>query len=106
MSRFAVAHFERLPANAATDLAWQQAGEQIHLKLEMPAPYSDIRYFGVLPVPEAGEGQELRLVVREYEIMEADASQAELDEGEIQILAFVRPPLRYRLVYADYLKVP
>jgi hypothetical protein len=67
---------------------------------------ADVRYSGQLAVPARDAKQELRLALREYEIFLTDESEAE-DHlvrpsvfGDFQSLS---RPIRYRLVYADYL---
>src|SRR5467141_4172408 len=77
LSRFAVAQVERLPAGATTDLAWVPAGDEVRLALSIVTAYSDIVYSGSVPIPKAGSGEQLRLTIREYEMLQTDLSQAD-----------------------------
>src|SRR5207247_9625012 len=63
--------------NAKTDLAWRAAGAEVRLDLAVRTAFSDIEYSGSVEVPDAGSGEELRLTLREYEVLETDASQAD-----------------------------
>jgi hypothetical protein len=118
LSRFAVAQVERLPAGATTDLAWRPAGDEVKLSLDMRSAWSDIEYSGWLPVPSAAAGEQLRVTIREYEILQTDLSQADdvikhstIETQEIELGPFgsieeivVKQddrPVRFRLVYAD-----
>ncbi len=115
LSRFAVAQVERRPANATTDLAWREAGPEVQLELAVRTPYRDIEYSGSVEVPRVGEGEELRVTLREYEVLETDASQADshvLVPGSETFGPFGIPtsinlpttkPVRFRLVYASHL---
>ncbi len=106
LSRFAVGQVERLPAGAATDLAWAATGDEVRLNLSAANGLRDVLYTGRVPLPAKAKGEALRLAVREYEIFLTDESEAE-DH-------LVRPPrfledairvraVKYRLVYADEL---
>lgn len=108
LSRFALAQVERLPAGAATDLAWTPVGDEIRLELSASGGLAGIRYSGTVPLPVRQEGEELRLALREYEVFETDESEA--DDHFIRPLsfsdfAFLDRPVRYRLVYADHLEL-
>jgi hypothetical protein len=114
LSRFVVAQVERRPANATTDLAWRAAGPEVRLELAVRKAYSDIEYSGTVEVPDAGSGQELRLTLREYEVLETDASQADatlLAPGADPTGPFGFPnpfnlsttSVRFRLVYASHI---
>ena len=105
LSRFAVAQVERLPADATTDLAWAPVGDEIRLDLSVAGGLSDVRYFGTVPIPTHADGDQLRLSLREYEILQTDASEA--DDHIVRHLSFadfvsIDRPVRYRLVYADH----
>jgi hypothetical protein len=117
LSRFAVAQVERLPAGSRTDLAWRPAGDEVRLDLEVRSAWSDIEYSGWLDVPAAAGGQ-LRITIREYEILQTDGSQAddiikhwafgseEVDLGpfgsfDVPTIRQDDRPVRFRLVYAD-----
>ncbi|MGH9266040.1 MAG: hypothetical protein ACRD1D_15245, partial [Acidimicrobiales bacterium] len=106
LSRFAVAQVERLPANAATDLAWAPVGDEVCLESSAANGLQDVRYTGRFPIPPKEKGQQLRLVLREYEIFRTDDSEAD-DHLVRPPLGFEIPPLvrpvKYRLVYADHL---
>lgn len=106
LSRFAVAQVERLPANAATDLAWAPVGDEVRLESSAANGLQDVRYTGRFPIPPKEKGQQLRLVLREYEIFRTDDSEAD-DHLVRPPLGFEIPPLvrpvKYRLVYADHL---
>jgi hypothetical protein len=102
-SRFAVAHVERLPADAKTDLAWQVVGDEVHLDLQLDG--NDVRYTGNLSLPRKATGDQLRLSLREYEIYETDESEAEghaVGLVDIADRVSITRAVRYRLVYADY----
>ena len=106
LSRFAIAQVERLPADAATDLAWTPAGDEVRLDLSATGGVGDVRYSGRVPLPRRVEGEQQRLAVREYEIFGTDESEAE--DHFVQPLsaidfAVTERPIRYRLVYADNL---
>jgi hypothetical protein len=120
LSRFAVAQVERLAAGATTDLAWTPVGDEVRLSLSIVKAYSDILYSGSVPLPTAGAGEQLRLTIREYEILPTDASQADdIVKHDTFTVVPVRPPevgvpvdvirhpddkpVRFRLVYADHL---
>jgi len=120
LSRFAVAQVERLPAGATTDLAWVPAGDEVRLALSIVTAYSDIVYSGSVPIPKAGSGEQLRLTIREYEMLQTDLSQADdivkhdtftvvpLQPPEVGPPVALVPhpddkPVRFRLVYADHL---
>jgi hypothetical protein len=116
LSRFAVAQVERRPASAKTDLAWQPAGPEVRLDLAVRTAYSDIEYSGTIEVPGAAEGGALRVTLREYEVLETDASQADqtlIVPGSIDpsgpfgfpgsITLPSAKPVRFRLVYASHL---
>jgi hypothetical protein len=105
LSRFAVVQVERLPAEATTDLAWAPAGDEVRLDLTAQGGLADVRYSGRVPLPTRAEGEELRLALREYEILATDESEAE-DHVVQQVPAdffVIERPIRYRLVYADHL---
>ena len=116
LSRFAVAQVERRPVKAKTDLAWHAAGPEVRLELAVRKAYSDIEYSGTVEVPGVASGEEQRLTLREYEVLETDASQA--DETLIAPGGFepggpfglpggftlpTAKPVRFRLVYASHL---
>ncbi len=105
LSRFAVAQVERLPAEATTDLAWAPAGDEVRLDLTARGGLGDVRYSGRVPLPTRAEGEQLRLALREYEILATDESEAEDHIVEQLPTDFfvVERPIRYRLVYADHL---
>lgn len=120
LSRFAVAQVERLPAGATTDLAWVDGGDEVRLGLDVPDPYADVRYTGSVPVPVRATGEQLRLSVREYEILPTDEPFADdhFEHTRITGVDFTGPPttpipvvhqatdrfpVHYRLVYADHL---
>jgi hypothetical protein len=108
LSRFAVAQIERLSAKATTDLAWLPVGDEIRLDVSLPRGLADVRYSGTVPLPPTKSGEQLRVALREYEIFETDASEA--DDHITRPLAFadfvvLDRPVRYRLVYADNLPV-
>ena len=120
LSRFAVAQVERLPAGATTDLAWTNVGDEVRLSLSIQKAYSDILYAGAVPIPSARPGEQLRLTIREYELLQTDLSEADdivkhdtftvepLQPPEVgvpvQIIAHPDDkPVRFRLVYADHL---
>ncbi|MEA2842487.1 MAG: hypothetical protein QOJ69_158, partial [Actinomycetota bacterium] len=120
LSRFAVAQVERLPVGATTDLAWTNVGDEVRLSLSIQKAYSDILYSGSVPIPSAQAGEQLRLTIREYELLQTDLSQADdivkhdtftvepLQPPEVgvpvQIIAHPDDkPVRFRLVYADHL---
>ncbi|MGH9139075.1 MAG: hypothetical protein ACRD0G_18855 [Acidimicrobiales bacterium] len=116
LSRFAVAQVERLPEEATTDLAWVPVGEEVRLDLDVVQAYRDVRYRGAVPVPRKARGEQLRLAVREYEILETDLTQADsVVEHTVFVDAIVTPGgvtlvredddrgVRYRMVYADHL---
>jgi hypothetical protein len=120
LSRFAVAQVERLPAGAATDLAWVPAGDEIRLSLSIAKAYSDILYAGSVPIPKPAPGEQRRLTIREYEMLQTDASQADdIVKHDTFTVVPVQPaevgppvalvphpddkPVRFRLVYADHL---
>ena len=120
LSRFAVAQVERLPAGATTDLAWVPAGDEVRLALSIVTAYSDIVYSGSVPIPKAGSGEQLRLTIREYEMLQTDLLQADdivkhdtftvvpLQPPEVGPPVALVPhpddkPVRFRLVYADHL---
>jgi hypothetical protein len=106
LSRFAVAQVERLPAGADTDLAWTPVGDEAHLALSTPGGVADIRYEGRVFVPKPEKGDQLRVAVREYEIFLTDESE---HDGHIERTYYgefpytMSQPVKYRLVYADYL---
>ncbi len=120
LSRFAVAQVERLPAGATTDLAWLPTGDEVRLSLSIAKAYSDIVYSGSVPIPKAASGEELRLTIREYEMLQTDLSQADdIVQHDTFTVVPVQPPevgppvalvphpddkpVRFRLVYADHL---
>jgi hypothetical protein len=120
LSRFAVAQVERLPAGATTDLAWVPTGDEVRLALSIVTAYSDIVYSGSVPIPKTGSGEQLRLTIREYEMLQTDLSQADdivkhdtftvvpLQPPEVGPPVALVPhpddkPVRFRLVYADHL---
>jgi hypothetical protein len=102
LSRFALAQFEQLPPGATTDLAWVPVGEEVRLDLSAGGGLDDIRYSGTVPLPTVGQGFQLRLALREYEVFGTD--EAEADDHFVAPLIFVlvRQPVRYRLVYASH----
>jgi hypothetical protein len=106
LSRFAVAQVERLPADAATDLAWAAVGDEVRLDLSAANGLGDIVYTGRVPLPAKEQGQTLRLAVREYEIFLTDESEADdhliRPPQGFEDVQRVRP-VKYRLVYADEL---
>ncbi len=77
MSRFAVAQVERRAETANTDLAWRPASDEVRLELSVATAFSDIRYTGSVEIPAVPEGEQLRVTIREYEILRTDASQAD-----------------------------
>ena len=121
LSRFAVAQVERLPAGATTDLAWTDVGDEVRLSLSIRKAYSDIMYSGSVPIPSAQAGEQLRLTIREYEMLQTDLSEADdivkhdtftvepLQPPEVGVpVQVIVPhpddkPVRFRLVYADHL---
>ena len=107
LSRFVVAQVERLPATATSDLAWTGAGDEVRLELASPASTSDVRFTGTLPLPARADGEQLRVALREYEIFESDASES--DDVIVRPVpgdtTFVTKPVKYRLVYAEYLSL-
>lgn len=106
LSRFTVAQVERLPAGAATDLAWTPVGDEVRLDLSAPGGLGNIRYFGTVPLPARGKGDQLRLALREYEIFETDESEADdhvIRPISVADFVVLDRPVRYRLVYADHL---
>lgn len=120
LSRFAVAQVERLRAGATTDLAWRPAGDEVRLDLAVRKAWSDIEYAGWVPVPDKAEDEQLRVTLREYEIIRTDQSQADdvikhstvgfenVDLGPLGsipelVIQQDDRPVRFRLVYADQL---
>jgi hypothetical protein len=106
LSRFAIAQVERRPADATTDLAWAAVGDEVRLELLAPGGLGDVRYSGRVPLPARDAKAELRLALREYEIFETDESEAEdhlVRRGPFGDFPTLSRPVRYRLVYADYL---
>ena len=106
LSRFAIAQVEQRPADATTDLAWTPVGDEVRLDLSVPGSLGDIRYSGRVPLPAREAGHELRLALREYEIFLTDESEAEDHLVRPSLFGDFQPvsrPIRYRLVYADYL---
>jgi hypothetical protein len=106
LSRFAVAQVERLPADAATDLAWAPVGDEFRLALSAPRGLADVQYSGRIPLPRRPRSEQHRLALREYEILSTDESEAEdhvSRPGSFSELALFPQPVRYRLVYADHL---
>jgi len=116
MSRFVVAQVERQPVKATTDLAWRPDGPEVRLELSVRTAYRDIEFAGTLEIPKAAEGDKLRVTVREYEVLETDASQAdesvlvpgsfEPGSGPFGMPDITLPsakPVRFRLVYATHL---
>lgn len=106
LSRFAVAQVERRPKGAETDLAWMPVGDEVRLSLSAPRGLADVRYSGTVPLPARKDGDELRLALHEYEILQTDESEA--DDHYVRPLSFadfvvLDVPVRYRLVYADHL---
>jgi hypothetical protein len=105
LSRFAVAQIERLPEGASTDLAWTAVGDEVRLSLSAGNGLDDIRYSATMPLVERQPGDQLRLAIREYEILETDASERDdllirpISAGDFEFLA---RPVKYRLVYADH----
>ncbi len=69
LSPFAVARVERLPAGSATDLAWVPAGDEVRLELSATGGLGDVRHFGTVPLRARQPGDQLRLALREYEIL-------------------------------------
>ncbi len=108
LSRFAVAQVERLPAAATTDLAWSAVGDEVRLELSDAGGLDDVRFHGTVPVPARAEGEQLRVVLREYEIFETDATERDdflvrpISAGDFDFLV---KPVKYRLVYADHLSL-
>jgi hypothetical protein len=115
LSRFVVAQVERLPATARTDLAWHAVGPEVRLDLNVRKAFADIEFGGVLEIPAAAEGEQLRITLREYEVLETDASQADSEvvvPGSVTTGQWGVPtsiqwpstkPVRFRLVYASHL---
>jgi hypothetical protein len=106
LSRFAIAQVEARPAEATTDLAWTPVGREVRLDLSVSSGLGDVLYSGRVPVPTRRAGQELRLALREYEIFLTDESEAEDHLVRPSLFGGFWPvsrPVRYRLVYADYL---
>ena len=120
LSRFAIAQVERLPAGATTDLAWRPAGDEVRLDLAVRTAWSDIEFAGWVPVPDKAEGDQLRVTLREYEIIRTDQSQADdvikhstvgFENVDLGLLGSIPElviqqddrPVRFRLVYADHL---
>ena len=120
LSRFAVAQVELLPAGATTDLAWRNMGDEVRLSLSIRKAFSDILYSGSVPIPKAEPGEQLRLTVREYEMLQTDLSEADdiVKHDTFTVEPFQPPevgvpvrfiphpddkPVRFRLVYADHL---
>jgi hypothetical protein len=109
LSRFAVGQVERLPADAATDLAWQPVGDEVRLTAEAPSGLGDVRFSGTVTLPRRPRGERYRVTIREFEILGTDASQADatltkrIGFGVFTVSA--DKPVRYRLVYADHLPV-
>jgi hypothetical protein len=104
LSRFAIAQFERLPANATTDMAWVPVGDEVRLDLSTAKGTGDIRYSGTVPRPAVKDGDKLRLTLREYEIFETDESEAQdhfVSPPTWLLAPLLETPIRYRLVYAD-----
>ena len=64
LSRFAVAHVERLPASARTDLAWSAVGDEVRLELSTAGGLDDVRFHGTVPVPARGGRAVARGVAR------------------------------------------
>jgi hypothetical protein len=106
LSRFAVAQVERLPAGSTTDLAWAPVGDEIRMALSARNGLTDVRYSARVPLPRQQDDEQLRLALREYEILATDESEA--DDHFIRPISagdfvFLDSPVRYRLVYADHL---
>ena len=73
-----------------------------------PGGLGDVRYSGRVPLPARDAKAELRLALREYEIFETDESESEdhlVRRGPFGDFPTLSRPVRYRLVYADYLAI-
>ena len=107
LSRFVVAQMERLPANATTDLAWSAAGDEVRLELAALPSTTDVRFSGTLPLPARADGEQLRVALREYEIFESDATRERRRDRPAGAgrHSFITKPVKYRLVYAEYLEL-
>ena len=103
-SRRVVAQVERLAADADPDLAWQPVGDEVLLDVDVTQGRDDVRWSGIVLIPTKPSGTQQRIALKEYEMLESDASEADATLSHGAGSEFPRfSPVRYRLVYADHL---
>jgi hypothetical protein len=103
VSRVVQAWVERMPADATSDLDWEQVSGPVVLDVRSglveirSGSLADVEWAGAVGLPERDPGDRVRARIAEYELMEAD--------GQGVPTSFIRPR-DSRLVYADEVELP
>jgi peptidoglycan hydrolase-like protein with peptidoglycan-binding domain len=96
---------QRKRADVLTDLGWEPAPEAVAKVIEnasVVAAPGATRWAGVIELAREPAPGELRIVVREFELIERDASSV------VEFATLLRrrePPLTERLIYADFIPI-
>ena len=90
-------------AVGATDLDWVKVAGPVHMSAAVGATgLGDVRWSGKIEPGQAPEGQELRLVVEEFESFPTDPDQDDPLESVFSTGGEFPMPMRERLVYVDH----
>ena len=94
------------PAGSTDDLMWRDVNDPVALSPDVANGLDDVEWDGWLPKQSVPEGEEWRILVREYEIHETDPDEVDpfdaVEDQKVEILFFsITRKVRARLVYAD-----
>ncbi len=97
---------QRRPVGSTDDLLWRDVDDPVVLSPDVANGLDDVEWDGWLPKQSVPEGEEWRILVREYEIHETDPDEVDpfdaVEDQRVEIFFFsITRTVRARLVYAD-----
>lgn len=106
-SRFAEVQVEQRATTSTSDLEWVAVGDAVPMVIQPDSTVANVVYAGSVTVPDTSDDTQVRVAVREFDMLATDQSQ--LDSALLGLFPITFPfgsfnvePVKHRLVYASH----